>query len=86
MSPRMENRWVRYTGDGSKGEEVINRCSTIKIRMRLRNWIWRREIKGKVLISSYKIGLWVSRECLLVFGERIKPLSKEKVIRMGRSV
>lgn len=86
MSPRMEKRWVRYTGDGSKGEEVINRCSTVKIRMRLRNWIWRREIKGKVLISSYKIGLWVSRECLLVFGERIKPSRKETVIRMGRFV
>lgn len=86
MSPRMEKRWVRSTGDGSKEEEVINRCFTITIRMRLRNWIWRREIKGEALNSSYKIGLWVSMECLLVFGERIKPSSKEKLIRMGRSV
>lgn len=60
MSPGMQKRWVRSTGDGNKGKAVINRCSSIEIRMKLRNWIWGREIRGEdqVLASEFLLQDW----------------------------
>lgn len=59
MNPGMEKIWVRSTGDGNK-KGVINRCYTIDTRIRLRTWIWRREIRGEdqVLTSEFLLQDW----------------------------